>query len=119
MKCLPYESIKDINLDGYHYQWINLNNQAQSFNDQPVARYIGSLSLAWVEDGSLNFFSRKFNKPSSLQYSELGEIEVIDFTNKDYIQNKNDPRGDGPTLEDVHPDYKELYKDVLKKCMRY
>ena len=103
MRCLPYKATKinlrHIDISGVVvYRWFHQDSKLMnSFNDQPATKASNG-SLSWAKE---DLFFRECNKPTHI----LRSIEALHF--KDSDRNHYKPLTD----EDVHPDYREQWRE--------
>ena len=82
MKCLPYESRIEKDLDGFI--WFNKDSLEQSFNDQASFVGLGMGYLVWKKDGISH---REYGKPAFISYATKIQSWYIDgqFVRKERI----------------------------------
>lgn len=82
MRCLPYESRIEKDLDGF--TWFNKDSLEQSFNDQASFAGLGMAYLVWRKDG---MYHREFDKPAFISFATKFQSWYIDgqFVRKERI----------------------------------
>ncbi len=113
MKCLPLDSIKWVDINGY-FTWESLKDKClRSFNDQPSkGRYDDQ--LLWY---NLGYRTRKGDKPAEVYFWGKGysfEASVIRSIGFSPIQIEDDGniviKNTPNSVCDVHPDYVKIWE---------